>query len=66
MNSETVNLQFVIRNPQSAIEKGEIEMDDDAMHRLLEGILTLILTTLAAWLARQIVRQLLGPRKEEA
>jgi hypothetical protein len=41
-------------------------MDDDAMHRLVEGILTLVLTTLAAWLARRITRQLLGPPKEEA
>jgi hypothetical protein len=41
-------------------------MDDDTMHRLVEGILILILTTLATWLARYLTRQLLGPRKEEA
>ncbi|MEO8285456.1 MAG: hypothetical protein ABI670_03355 [Chloroflexota bacterium] len=41
-------------------------MDDDTMHRLLEGILVLILTSLATWLARYLTTRLLGPRSEEA
>jgi hypothetical protein len=41
-------------------------MDDDAKRRLVEGVLTLVLTTLATWLARRITTQLLGPPKEEA
>lgn len=40
-------------------------MDDDAMHRIVEGILALVLTTLATWLAAYLTRRLLGPRKEE-
>jgi hypothetical protein len=42
-------------------------MDDETMHRLVEGILALVLTTLATWLAGYITRKLLGtPQKEEA
>ncbi len=40
-------------------------MDDETMHRLVEGILTLILTSLATWLAAYLTRRLLGPVKEE-
>jgi len=36
------------------------------MHKLVEGILTLILTSLATWLAAYLTRRLLGPVKEEA
>jgi hypothetical protein len=41
-------------------------MDDETMHRLVEGILTLILTTLATWLAAYLTRKLLGSAREEA
>jgi hypothetical protein len=41
-------------------------MDDETMHKLVEGILALILTTLATWLAAYLTRKLLGPPKEEA
>ena len=41
-------------------------MDETTTRRLVEGILTLILTTLATWLAGYLTRRLLGPEKEEA
>ena len=40
-------------------------MDDDVTRRLVKGILTLILTTIATWLAGQITNRLLGPETEE-
>ena len=40
-------------------------MDDDTMRRLVNGILALILTTLATWLAGYLTRRLLGPPSEE-
>ncbi|HST05135.1 MAG TPA: hypothetical protein VLQ48_10400 [Chloroflexia bacterium] len=40
-------------------------MDDDVTRRLVKGILTLLLTTLATWLAGYITVKLLGPELEE-
>ena len=36
-------------------------MDDDVTRRLVRGILTLVLTTMATWLAGYITNRLLGP-----
>jgi hypothetical protein len=40
-------------------------MDDDVTRRLVRGILTLVLTTLATWLASYITNRLLGPEELE-
>ena len=36
-------------------------MDDDVTRRLIKGILTLLLTTIATWLAAYITNRILGP-----
>jgi hypothetical protein len=40
-------------------------MNDATMRRLVEGILALLLTTLATWLAGYLTRKLLGPEPEK-
>jgi hypothetical protein len=40
-------------------------MDEDTTRRLVKGILTLVLTTLATWLASYLTDRLLGPVEEE-
>jgi hypothetical protein len=40
-------------------------MDEDVTRRLVRGILMLILTTLAAWLAGYIADKILGPEELE-
>jgi hypothetical protein len=40
-------------------------MDEDVTRRLVKGILTLVLTTLATWLAGYITVQLLGADMEQ-
>jgi hypothetical protein len=39
---------------------------EDPLRRMLQGILSLVLTTLAAWLAAKLVERLLGPLEKEA
>ena len=41
-------------------------MDDDTTRRLMKGILTLVLTTMATWLASYLTDRILGPEEEEA
>jgi hypothetical protein len=40
-------------------------MNDTNTRRLVEGVLTLLLTALATWLAAYLTRRLLGPEPEE-
>jgi hypothetical protein len=40
-------------------------MDEDVTRRLVKGILTLVLTTLATWLAGYITVKLLGEELEQ-
>ena len=40
-------------------------MDEDVTRRLVRGILTLVLTTLATWLAGYLTNRLLGPEEED-
>ncbi len=40
-------------------------MDEDVTRRLVKGILTLVLTTIATWLAGYITDRILGPEEEE-
>jgi hypothetical protein len=40
-------------------------MDEDVTRRLVKGILTLVLTTLATWLAGYITVKLLGAELEQ-
>lgn len=40
-------------------------MDEDVTRRLVRGVLTLLLTTLATWLAGVLTERLLGPEPEE-
>ena len=40
-------------------------MDEDVTRRLVHGILVLLLTTLATWLAGYITNKLLGPEDHE-
>jgi hypothetical protein len=40
-------------------------MDEDVTRRLVKGILTLLFTTLATWLAGYVTVKLLGPELEE-
>jgi len=37
---------------------------EDPMRRLVQGILTLVLTTLAGWLAAKLTDTILGPAKK--
>jgi hypothetical protein len=39
-------------------------MNEDVTRRLVKGILTLALTTLATWLAAYLTNRLLGPEEE--
>jgi hypothetical protein len=39
-------------------------MDEDVMRRLVKGILALMLTTLATWLAGYLTDKLLGPPEQ--
>lgn len=41
-------------------------MEEDVTRRLVRGILTLVLTTIATWLAGYITDRILGPEEEEA
>ena len=41
-------------------------MDEDVTRRLVKGLLTLALTTLATWLAAYLTNRLLGPERDEA
>ena len=38
-------------------------MDEDIMRRLVKGILALLLTTLATWLAAYLTDKILGPEE---
>ncbi|MGA7731110.1 MAG: hypothetical protein WCD37_07535 [Chloroflexia bacterium] len=38
-------------------------MDEDVTRRLVKGILTLLLTTIATWLAAYITNRILGPEE---
>jgi len=38
-------------------------MDDDVMRRMIKGLLTLALTTLATWLAAYLTNKILGPEE---
>jgi hypothetical protein len=62
--------QYAIRNTNLApikVRKAETAiMDEDVTRRLVKGLLTLALTTLATWLASYITDRLLGPESEEA
>jgi hypothetical protein len=40
-------------------------MDEDVMRRLVRGVLTLMLTTLATWLAAYLTDRLLGPEEDD-
>lgn len=40
-------------------------MDEDVTRRLVRGVLTLLLTSIAAWLAGYIADRLLGPDELE-
>ena len=40
-------------------------MEEDMTRRLVRGILTLVLTTLATWLAGYLTDRILGPAEEE-
>ena len=40
-------------------------MDEDTTRRLVKGILTLVLTAIATWLANYLTDRLLGPVEEE-
>jgi hypothetical protein len=40
-------------------------MEEDVTRRLVRGILTLVLTTLATWLAGYLTDRILGPAEEE-
>ena len=40
-------------------------MDEDVTRRLVKGILTLLLTTIATWLAAKLTERLLGPEESE-
>ncbi len=41
-------------------------MDEDVTRRLVKGILVLVLTTVATWLAGYLTDRILGPEEEEA
>lgn len=41
-------------------------MEEDVTRRLVRGILTLVLTTIATWLAGYLTERILGPEVEEA
>ncbi len=40
-------------------------MDEDVTRRMLKGILALVLTTLATWLAGYITDRILGPEDHD-
>jgi hypothetical protein len=40
-------------------------MDEDVTRRLVKGILALVLTTIATWLAGYLTDRILGPEEEE-
>jgi hypothetical protein len=40
-------------------------MEDDVTRRLVRGVLTLLLTTLATWLAGYLTDRLLGPEPDD-
>ena len=40
-------------------------MDEDVTRRLVRGILTLVLTTVATWLAGYLTNRILGPEELE-
>jgi hypothetical protein len=40
-------------------------MDEDVTRRLVRGILTLVLTTVATWLAGYLTERILGPAEIE-
>lgn len=40
-------------------------MEEDMTRRLVRGILTLVLTTFATWLAGYLTNRILGPAEEE-
>ncbi len=39
-------------------------MDDDVTRRLVKGILALVLTTMATWLAGYLTERILGPAEQ--
>lgn len=39
-------------------------MEEDVTRRLVRGILTLVLTTIATWLAGYLTERILGPEEE--
>ncbi len=41
-------------------------MDEDVTRRLVKGILALVLSTIATWLAGYLTDRILGPEEEEA
>jgi len=40
-------------------------MEEDVTRRLVRGVLTLLLTTLATWLAGYLTERLLGPEPDD-
>jgi hypothetical protein len=40
-------------------------MDEDVTRRLVRGLLTLVLTTIATWVAGYLTDRILGPEEEE-
>lgn len=40
-------------------------MDDDLKRRIVYGILSLVLSTLAAWLATYLTKKILGEREDK-
>ncbi len=43
----------------------KLRSKNDPMRRMVQGILSLVLTTLATWLAAKLVERLMGPPEEE-
>ncbi|MDQ6695662.1 MAG: hypothetical protein M3014_14845 [Chloroflexota bacterium] len=40
-------------------------MDDDVTRRLVKGILALVLTSMATWLAGYLTERILGPEEQQ-
>ncbi len=43
----------------------KLRSKNDPIRRMLQGILSLVLTTLASWLAAKLIDRLMGPPKED-
>jgi hypothetical protein len=53
------------RPPGTYPTRGTPTMDEDVVRRLVKGILVLVLTSLATWLAGYITDRILGPEELE-